>query len=53
MTRGLLYRFGGVVVIMGFAILFFQEVNPIGRAVIKEVGKYTVSGPEPAKFLIP
>ena len=25
------YRFGGVVVIMGFAILFFQELDPVGR----------------------
>ena len=51
--RGLLYRFGGVVVVMGFAILFFQEVDPIGRGVIKEVGEYAVGGPKPAKFLIP
>lgn len=52
-TGGLLYRFGGVVVVMGFAILFFQEVNPIGRSVVKKVGEYPVGGPEPAKFLIP
>ena len=51
--KGLLYRFGGVVVVMGFAILFFQEVNPIGRSVVKEVGEYPVGGPDPAKVLIP
>jgi len=38
---------------MGFAILFFQEVNPIGSSMIEEVGEYTVGCPEPAKFLIP
>ena len=49
----LLYRFGGVVVIIGFAILFFQEVDPVGRGVVKEVGEYPVGGPDPAKVLIP
>ena len=38
---------------MGFAILFFQEIDPVGSSMIEEVGKYTVGGPEPAKFLIP
>ena len=52
-TGGLLYRFGGIVVVMGFTILFFEEVDPVGRSVVEEVGEYTVGCPEPAKFLIP
>ena len=49
-SSGLLDRLGGVVVKAGLSVFLFDEIKPVSGGVLKKMGVYTRTSPEPAFF---